>query len=331
MKTKKSAMKAMIFTLAIGLIVASCGDDDNGSPVTIEVPDELTISDNDFFSEDIVIVNNTVYVSGLGDGTIKSIDLTVANPTAQPFADAEEGFAQSWGLASDGTVLLNILNNPNFEDLSANGPSKLVAYDLASGAKTDEWALPSSSISNSVPIVDGKYYVCEWAPTPRIIEIDPATGAINENWFTSSEWDPTISGLGGVIYNGSGAFYISQGNKLWYLPISNGQPGTLAEVTVTGIDVIDADGITWDGNNTLYYATNDAFNPEDDGTVYQVTFSDNVTATGSVLASGLDDTSGVWYLNNNGEEYVFILESQMGAVFGASTLEPPLNIAIVNL
>ena len=167
---------------------------------------------------------------------------------------------------------------------------------------------------------------------PSIIEIDPVAGTVNDSWFTSTEWDPTISGIGGTIYNNEGGFYISQGNKLWYLPISGGTPGTLQEVTMDGLDVIDADGISWDDTkNILYFATNDTGDPENVGTVSKVVFSDATTATGSVIASDFDDSSGLWFYRDGGDEYIFVLESQFGGLFGINSFDPPFNIEIIKL
>ncbi len=306
-------------------------------PFNIEVlqlaqgaPANLTTDDEDFFPEDITIVNNVAYVSGLGDGTVKMFNLNLANPEAQTFAEAEEGYTQAWGLKSDGTKLLSILDNADFSG-GAPGPSKLVEYDIASGEKTGEWELPENTIGHTVSLVDGKYYVTDFA-SPRIMEVDPSAGTINDSWFTSADWDPSISGIGGTIYDNEGGFYVSQGNKLWYLPISNSTPGTLEEVTVSGLDLIDADGISWvDSQNTLYYATNDTGDPENVGTVYKLVFSDATTATGSVVATDLDDSSGLWYYENDGNEYVLVLESQFGALFGINTFEPPFNIEIITL
>ena len=293
-------------------------------------PTELTVNDSTFFPEDIVIVNDIAYVSGLGDGTIRSFDLTQTNPTAQLFAPADSGFSQAWGLKSDGTVLLSLLDNANFTG-GMSGPSKLVEYDIATGQKNDEWDLPAGAIGHTVSIVDGKYYVTDFG-TPRIMEIDPAAGTVNASWFTSTDWDPMISGIGGTIYNNDGGFYVSQGNKLWYLPISNGTPGTLQEVSVSGLSAVDADGISWDdANNTLYYATNDAGDPADVGTVYKLVFSDATTATGSVVATGFDDSSGLWYYENDDKEYVFVIESQFGVLFGLDSFDPPFNIEIIEL
>ncbi|SEB35838.1 hypothetical protein SAMN04489761_0097 [Tenacibaculum sp. MAR_2009_124] len=108
----------------------------------------------------------------------------------------------------------------------------------------------------------------------------------------------------------------------------------MQEVSISGLSMeqVNMDGISWGkDNNTLYYASNDAGNPENVGTVYKLEFSNEVTASGTIIKTGLDDTSGVWYLNNNGSEYLFVCESQFGALFGLNSLEPPFNIEIVNL
>ncbi len=307
-----------------------------GQTITVDfgcpVPDGLVVNDNVLFPEDIVIANEVAYVSGLGDGTIRTFDLTESNPTAQLFAEAEAGYTQAWGVkvVKGGTALVSLLNNADFGG-GMSGPAKLVEYDIATKAKTAEWDLPSGSIGHTVSMVDGKYYVGDFGQ-PRIFEIDPATGTVNDSWFTSTEWDPTISGMGGIIYDNDGGFYASQGNKLWYLPISGGTPGTLQEVTIDGLDAVDADGISWDdANNTLYYATNDTGDPANVGTAYELVFSDATTATGKVVDSGFDDSSGLWYYTNEGARYIFVLESQFGALFGINGFEAPFNIQIIEL
>ena len=293
------------------------------------VPESLVIEDEDFFPEDIVIANNTVFVSGLGDGTVRTFDLTQENPMSELFIAAEEGFTQRWGLKTDGNILLSLLDNANFAGGPA-GPSKLGQYNASTGEKTGVWDLPEGVTGHTVSMVGGKYYVTDFN-TPQIFEVDPAAGTV-DLWFTSDQWDPSISGIGGTIYNNDGGFYVSQGNKLWYLPIDGGQPGILQEVSVSGLDGIDADGISWDdANNTLYYATNDTGDPANVGTAYKLAFSDAATATGSIVTTGLDDSSGLWYYTNGGEEYVFVMESQFGALFGLNSFEAPFTIQIIKL
>ncbi len=298
-----------------------------------QIPNSLTINDNVFFPEDITIINNRVFLSGLGDGTIRTVDLTETDATAQLFAAAETGYAQSWGLKSNGSVVLNLLNNVDFSFTTPPGPSKLVQYDM-NGTKTGEWDLPEFTIGHTVSIVDGKYYITDFG-NPRIIEVDPTTGNVNDSWFTSSQWDPSIDGnVGGTIYDGSGGFYAYLGFKFWYIPINNGEAGTMQEVNISGLtgDQINADGITWGADqNTLYYSSNDTGDPADAGIVYKLEFSDTTTATGSIVTTGLDDVSGIWYLENNGSEYLFICESQFGGLFGINSFDPPFNIEIINL
>jgi len=254
---------------------------------TQTLPNSISVTDEFFFPEDITIVNDIAYVSSFANGTIRSFDLTESNPTAQVFASGEEGFAQGWGLKSDGTILLGLHNNADFTG-NPPGPAKLVQYDISSASKTAEWDLPENAVG--------------------------------------------ISGIGGTIYDNKGGFYISQGNKLWYLPVREGEPGSLQEVSVSGIDIIDADGISWDdANSTLYYATNDTGDPANVGTAYKLVFSDATTAAGSVIASDLDDSSGLWYYENNGSEFVFILESQFGGLFGINSFDPPFNIEILKV
>ncbi len=328
-----------IYVLSFILLTTSfvgCNDDedDYSSEKTIEVPTNLSVTTTGFYPEDIAIVENKVFLSGFGDGTIRYFDLYESNPTEKLFANAEEGYAQAWGLKSDGTVLLSLLNNADFTG-NPPGASKLVSYSINSGEKLGEWDLPESTIGHTVSIVDGKYYISDFG-NPRIIQVDPSNGTVNANWFTSDQWDPTIDGnLGGTIYDPvRGAFYIYLGFKLWYLPIDNGQPGIMQEVTISGLSMeqINMDGISWGKDqNTLYYASNDAGDPANVGAAFKLEFSNEVTASGSVITTGLDDTSGVWYLNNNGSEYLFVCESQFGALFGFNSLETPFNIEIINL
>ncbi len=332
---KKVTYLALAFTAILSL--ASCSDDDdaNTTPTqpSITVPDSLTVTQEGFYPEDIVISDNIVYLSGFGDSTIRTIDLSASNLTDQLFVAGEADFAQRWGLKVDGDILLSLLGNADFTG-GAPGPSKLVTYNKNTGAKLNEWTLPDTTIGHTVSVVDGKYYVTDFG-NPRIIEVNPQTGAINESWFTSSDWDPTIDGnVGGTIYDGQGGFYAYLGFNFWYIPISNGQPRTMQQVTINGLsgEQINADGISFDSDtNTLYYSSNDTGNPQNVGTVYKLQFSNTTTATGSIIAEGLNDASGVWLLKNEGVDYLFMCESQFGALFGFNTFQPPFVIRIQQL
>ena len=321
----------LIITLFSCLIITSCNQDDDlmPTPEGLDIPSSLSIDENGFHPEDIKIANNIVYVSGALTGTIRSFDLTQDNPTAQVFAAAETDYTQAWGLESDDNVLLSLLNNVDFTG-NPPGPSKLVEYNLSTGNKTNEWDLPDGTAGHTVSIVDGKYYVTD-AFRPIIIEVDPGTGNVNGSWFTSTQLN---EGFGATIYNGTDGFYAHVETSFWYIPINNGQPGTIEEVSISGLsgDPVRVDGSTWvSDQNTLYYTYNDVRDPADAGVVYKLEFSNSTTARGSIVSTGLDDPSGIWYLEDNGSEYLFVCESQFGGGSGVSSLESPFTIKVLTL
>ena len=326
-KRTNSVLIALLFSITF---VTSCKDNDTPpTPVELNIPSKLSIDENGFHPEDIKIANNVVYVSGALTGTLRSFDLTQENPTAQLFAAAEAGYSQAWGLESDDNVLLSLLNNVDFTG-NPPGPSKLVEYDLSTANKTGEWDLPAGTAAHTVSIVNGKYYVTD-AFRPTIIEVDPSTGNVNGSWFTSTQLS---HGFGATIYNGTDGFYAHVDTSFLYIPINNGQAGAIEEVSISGLSAapVRVDGSTWVGDqNTLYYTYNDVNDPADAGIVYKLAFSNSTTATASVVSTGFDDPSGIWYLENDGSEYLFVCESQFGSGSGLSTLEFPFSIEIIRL
>ncbi|MFK7979829.1 MAG: hypothetical protein AB8G86_07605 [Saprospiraceae bacterium] len=313
--------------LSFGFLT-SCNedDDDTPTPMALNLPSELEIPTDNFHPEDVKIVDNVVYVSGARNGEIVSFDLTQDNPTAQTFTPAETGYTQAWGMESDGNVLVSLLNNVDFMG-NPPGPSKLVEYDLTTGNKSNEWDLPAGTSAHTVSIVDGKYYVTD-VFQPKIIEVNPATNTVTDNWFTSTQ---LTGGFLATTYDGTGGLYASVDSKFWYIPISNGQAGTIQEVNVSGLgtETSETDGSVFVGSkNTLYYTINDAFDPANAGTVYKLEFSNTTTAVGSMVSTGFDDPSGIWYLENEGTEYIFVCESQFGSLFGLNDLEAPFKVKI---
>ena len=186
--TKKINIILFAAILSFGFL-SSCEkeDVDMPNPNALNLPNELEIPIDNFYPEDTKVVNNTVYVSSAINGSVFSFDLTEESPTSQTFAAAESGYAQSWGLQSDGKVLLNILNNADFSGGgNPPGASKLVEYNLSTGNKTNEWDLHANTVGHTVSIVDGKYYVTD-AFQPKIIEVDPSNGNVNGSWFISTQ------------------------------------------------------------------------------------------------------------------------------------------------
>lgn len=325
--TKKINSIFFIAILSFGFLTSCNKDDDTPTPQVLNLPNELEIPVDNFHPEDIKIVDNMVYVSGARNGMLVAFDLTQDNTTAQTFAPAEAGYTQAWGMESDGNVLVSLLNNVDFTG-NPPGPSKLVEYDLSTGNKSGEWDLPDGTAAHTVSIVDGKYYITH-AFQPKIIEVDPATNTVTDNWFTSTE---LTGGFLATTYDGTGGLIAGVDAKFWYIPISNGQAGTLQEINVsgsTGLDDAETDGSVFlDSKNILYYTINDAANPADAGSVYKLEFSNSTTATASIVETGFDDPSGIWYLENDEKEYIFVCESQFGSLFGLNALEMPYKVKI---
>jgi len=98
---KYSNIKFLFLAIFTSTIFLSCEEDDKFATPVVElyIPTNISIEDNDFFSEDVVFANNTIFVSGFGDGTIKSIDLSQETAIAQEFVSAESGYYSRWGLA----------------------------------------------------------------------------------------------------------------------------------------------------------------------------------------------------------------------------------------
>ena len=127
------------------------------------------------------------------------------------------------------------------------------------------------------------------------------------------------------------ALYAVHGGKLWNITLAgNGDLGTVTEVT--GVSNVFADGMTWAGGNTLYYAENDAQNPANAGIVYKVTLnSNNISGTAtqaSIPSNGsLNNPSGINFQRINNKNYLFVNESQ---IFNTPITPFKVNIHEIN-
>ena len=145
---------------------------------------------------------------------------------------------------------------------------------------------------------------------------------------TDAQWSNGF-GFGGMIYANNGIYGV-HGGKMWYIPVaSNGDLGTVSEVT--GISNVFADGMTWAGNNTIYYCENDAQNPANAGKVWKVTLSSNTAGTATLASipnnGSLNNPSGIFYKEINSKKYLFVNESQ---IFNTPTTPFKVNIHEIN-
>lgn len=317
-------LSVLAFTF-IGLFSSCNKDDDNTPTVTVTVPSQLSISNAQFFPEDIAVYDNKVYVSGYGDGSIQKFDITQTSATAQQIASAEGNYTASWGLRVDESkgTLLNLANAPYYFNGTVSAPCKVNAYKLSDNSKINSWTLPSNTVGNSIIVANGYYYIGDIGPNPRIIRLDPNTGTTTIK--TDPLWAATGFGFGGIVYGNNG-IYGSLNGKLWYVPIdANGNFGTVSKVA--GVSNVYADGMTWAGNNTIYYCENDAQNPANVGKVWKVSLSSNTAGTVTLASipnnGSLNNPSGIFYKEINNKKYLFVNESQ---IFNTPTLPFKVNI-----
>ncbi|MEM1221026.1 MAG: hypothetical protein AAGH79_19040, partial [Bacteroidota bacterium] len=239
------------------------------------------------FPEDVTEHDGFLYTSNYFSGAITRKNLSTGELTEFVPAAADV-YNSAWGLRIDveKNQLLSIANQ--FYDFNpANAAAgKVNAYDLSSGALVATWDLPSACVGNSIDIDNaGNYFIGDIGPDTRIIKIDPNTNEVS-TWADDSAWTDGSFGTGGMVWNQTDGFYVAHAGALWFVPQnSDGTAGTATQVTLTGTTAVDgsaavnADGMTWAGSNTIFYAENDVFTPGWNGIVHRVELSDATTGT----------------------------------------------------
>lgn len=274
------------------------------------------------FPEDVTEHNGFLYTSNYFNGSITQKNLSTGEIVE--FAPAATDIYNSaWGLRVDKTNnrLLSIANQ--FYDFNpANAKAgKVNAYDIATGNIVGSWDLPSGCVGNSIDIDnDGNYYVGDIGPDTRIIKIDPTNNEVT-TWADDAQWTDGGFGTGGMVWNQSNGFYVAHAGALWFITKNaDGTAGTAESVNLTGTIAIDgsnavnADGMTWAGGNTIFYAENDVFTPGWNGIVHRIEFSDATTGTNVNFIEGINDCSGVYFSDNT----LYVNESQFGVAFGVN-------------
>ena len=289
------------------------------TPAPELLPASIEIGEN-AYPEDVKEYDGFLYTSNFFTGEIVRIQLSDLTRTVFAEAATTE-FTAGWGLnlLPSKNWLLSITNKPyDFNPESAIGQMGMVtAYNIETGAVENTWNLPQKAIGNAIDVDDaGNIYVSDVGPDARIVRIDPNSDEVTI-WADGTNFTDGGFGLGGMVHNDSSGLYYSQNKQLFYVGIgSDGTAEESVEVDTNGAEV-DADGMTWAGENTIYYNVNDVFVPGAQGTTHKLVLSDATTATDSVFQSELSDSSGAFYTTYNEEPYLFVCESQLGFAFGS--------------
>ena len=278
------------------------------------------------FPEDVTEYDGFLYTSNYFSGSITQKNLSTGEIVefAPPATDV---YNSAWGLRVDeaNNRLLSIANQfYDFNPVNAQA-GKVNAYDIATGEIVGSWDLPSGCVGNAIDIDNnGNYFVGDIGPDTRIIKIDPATNEVT-TWADDSQWTDGSFGTGGMVWNKTDGFYVAHAGSLWYVPQNtDGTAGAAEVVNLTGTTAIDgsntvnADGMTWAGNNTIFYAENDVFTPGWNGIVHQIVLSDAGNGTNSNFIENINDCSGVYFSNFDGQDYLYVNESQFGVAFGVN-------------
>ncbi|MEM6800492.1 MAG: T9SS type A sorting domain-containing protein [Bacteroidota bacterium] len=278
------------------------------------------------FPEDVTAYNGFLYTSHYFNGSITRKNLNTGEVT-EFVPPATDVYTSAWGLRIDTTndLLLSIANQPyDFTPVNAKA-GKVNTYDLANGNLVNSWDLPTACVGNAIDIDHaGNYYIGDIGPDTRIIKIDPVANTVS-TWADDMQWTDGGFGTGGMVWNKSDGFYVAHAGLLWYVPQNmDGTAGDAVMVSLTATNAVDgsasinADGMTWAGGNTIFYAENDVFTPGWKGIVHRIELNTATEGTNTRFIEGINDCSGVFFEEFNNQNYLYVNESQFGVAFGVN-------------
>jgi hypothetical protein len=308
--------------LAIPLLaLTGCGGND--AEAAASLPSAIDVGNG--IPEDIEVDGSRAYVSNLSDGSILQLDLARGGAASTFVPAASDAYSAAWGLKvlrSKGW-LLSVQNLPyDFNPAHAQA-GRVTAFDLSTGAVVKRWNLPAQAVGNSIDVdAQGRIYVGDIGPHPRILRIDPATDQLT-TWATDARWPEGGFGIGGMV-QGGGGIYAAHDNRLWFIGLAeDGSARAALPVQVEGDPVIFADGMRWT-NGGIDYAENDLFTAGAKGSVYRIEFTSPTTVRRTVLAQDLFDPSGIATVTLDGRNWLLVNESRLGYAVGTETGAPKL-------
>ncbi len=319
---KPNLKKLSVIVLTVAGFMASCTKDENTA--VPDLPSSIVIG-TDASPEDVKEYNGFLYTSNFFTGAITRIklrDLSTSN-----FVPAgTNAYTAGWGLniVPSKNWLVSIANKPyDFNPTNATGQMGVVnAYNISTGVLEKTWNMPAKFVGNAIDVDNsGNIFVGDVGPDARIVKIDITADAVTI-WADGTNFTDGGFGLGGMVFNKTSGLYYSQNKKLFYVAINtNGTAAAATAVNTGGVEV-DADGMTWAGNNTIFYNFNDVFVPGAKGVTHKVVLGNATTATNTDYQTGLRDCSGVYFSKYADKNYLFVCESQFGYKFSVDNGTP---------
>jgi hypothetical protein len=312
--------RLMMMTLAVGAVavaVAAC----SGGSKTKSRGDEVDLPGDSWFPESLnADASGTLYVGSIAHGEIAKNGLHETTPTLF-VTTAASGLAGITGvLVDDATHTLYACA----VDLSFATPSKVIAFDLATGAQTNAWTFPNPfAVCNDIAI-DGSGKVYASDSTGGMIDRIPASGTTLDVW----KQDVTLAaagtagiasfGVDGLAWDGTDLYANNLSkHSLVRIPIVAGDSaGTPVPIDVTP-PFSGPDGMRLDGAGTLLVV---------DGFVGQLNrvVVTGTTATSTTLESGLDGPTSVVRTSDG----LWVTEGQLAILLGLQAGPPNLPFKV---
>lgn len=286
----------------------------------------ISLTDKAAYPEDVTVFDGNMYVSSIADGSVKEINLTTKEERVF-IAPSIDEFNSAWGIKiNPKTGQLIVVMNQMYDFNPEHAKSGVVrAYNLKSGKLEKTWSMPEKFVGNSIDFDNkGNIYIGDIGPNARIIKIDLRNDKV-KTWAQDKQWKQGGFGLGGMVFNKKDGFYAAHAGKLWFVKMNDNSTASAAKEVVisgmidkTGKNSVASDGMVWAGDNTIYFAENDAMLPGANGILHKIILEGEAVGSNSNVVTGLKDPSGVYFYNGN----VYVAESQLGHIFKVDKGEP---------
>ncbi len=212
-------------------------------------------AEDEFFPEGITVNGDTLYISSLKSGEIRTLNVN-SGEVDTLVAAGVDGIGSSWGLTFDraNNLLLACGNGPFGQPAGSDGVNAVRAFEPNTGVMVKKWSLPQGGVCNMVALdIDGNLYIAD-VGAPRVVRVDRRTDDVSV-WVEDSRWQSdTGFFLAGIANDGAGNFYVHDAsNTVYRIPVGrDGAAGTPIAQTVQDADgnpfaLIGVDGLAFAG------------------------------------------------------------------------------------